>query len=278
MIESFLELVLENKYETTVLVVASLFLGVLFSWIYWGGKVRKRERRIKRIGSKLEEKDNDLGAMRARAQELLNEKEKEIASLNSQLNQKAESISDLTMQSDDKEKTINRLKKKNEDLEKINRDSVTRSRSLESEFENLESLLKKTEKEIADLKKENQKSVIRTEDVENNLEELEKLLEEKEQEATSLKARMRFMQDDFTCIIGIGPKVSSVLKLAGIYTFTSLASTSLNKIREILEAENPSLIHLTDPSIWPVQARMASEGDWDALKVLQDSLKGGKRS
>ena len=278
MIESILEMVLENRFETIILVITSLFLGVLVSWLFWGGRIRKRERRINRLDTKLDDKDTNLENMRIRAQELINERVKEVESLNTTLEQKTEDIHNLTLQLSDKDKTINLYKKKVDDLEKINRGSVSRSRNTEIKFENLEKSLRKKEQEIAELKKENQESVNHSESAESKLGELEKLLEENEHESTSLKTRMHFMQDDFTRIIGIGPKVSSVLRSAGVNTFAMLASTSLKKINEILKAENPSLIHLTDPSIWPAQARMASEGDWDALKVLQDSLKGKKRT
>ena len=89
---------------------------------------------------------------------------------------------------------------------------------------------------------------------------------------------MQAMQDDFTHIMGIGPKVSSVLRSAGIKTFTKLASTDIDKITEILEDENPSLLRLTDPSTWSEQARLASEGDWEALTTLQENLKESRRA
>jgi hypothetical protein len=43
-------------------------------------------------------------------------------------------------------------------------------------------------------------------------------------------------------------------------------------LRDILAEEG--LTGLADPVSWPGQARLAAEGDWDALKVLQQKLKG----
>ena len=86
------------------------------------------------------------------------------------------------------------------------------------------------------------------------------------------------MQDDFTHIMGIGPKVSSVLRSSGVTTFAKLAATEIDKIMEILEDENPSLLRLTDPSTWSEQANLASEGDWEALAVLQENLKESRRA
>jgi len=239
MIENILELVLGNALETAILLVAGLLLGVLFSWLYWRGQVSKREGRIKDLETSVEGKDADLKDSEKR----LKEREKEIESLNTQLGQRVESIRGLTLQIGEKDESIDLLKKEAADLEKKSRDSVARAEGAEA-----------------------------------RVGELEKSLEEMEREAASLKARMRAMQDDFTCIVGIGPKVSSVLRSAGISTFAKLASADVSGIREILEAENPNLLRLTDPSTWPEQARMASEGDWEALSALQDSLKGRRRA
>jgi len=84
---------------------------------------------------------------------------------------------------------------------------------------------------------------------------------------------MRAMQDDLTIIAGIGPKVSAVLRSTGINTFAKLADQKENKIKEILETENPRLLQLVEPKAWPEQAKLASEGEWSALKALKESLK-----
>jgi predicted flap endonuclease-1-like 5' DNA nuclease len=120
----------------------------------------------------------------------------------------------------------------------------------------------------------NQSLMNHAEEAETRVEVLMKSLEDNQQETASLQKRMSAMQDDFTYILGIGPKVSSILRQAGINTFMKLASTNENRIREILEAENPSLLRLTNPSTWSEQARMASEEDWEGLSAFQNSLKG----
>lgn len=79
--------------------------------------------------------------------------------------------------------------------------------------------------------------------------------------------------DNLTRIEGIGPKISSVLQAAGITTFTELADTDAEHVREILRAAG---LNLADPTTWPDQARLAAAGDWEGLKRLQDNLKGGR--
>jgi len=81
--------------------------------------------------------------------------------------------------------------------------------------------------------------------------------------------------DDLTKIEGIGPAISKVLNAASINTFADLAAKGADEVKTILEgAEGNFAMH--DPTTWPKQAKMASDGDWDALKVWQDELDGGK--
>ena len=118
--------------------------------------------------------------------------------------------------------------------------------------------------EAADLEKQNQDSIARA--------------EEAEARVAALEARTRAMQDNFAILDGIGPRVSEVLRSAGVNTFAKLAATDEDGIRGILEAENPSLLRLTDPSTWQEQAGLAAEGDWEALSSLQESLKESRRA
>jgi predicted flap endonuclease-1-like 5' DNA nuclease len=83
--------------------------------------------------------------------------------------------------------------------------------------------------------------------------------------------------DDLKRIEGIGPKISSVLQAAGIATFAQLAVADVDRLRHILERENPNLLRLADPTTWPQQAGLAAAGDWEALEALQGELKGGRR-
>ena len=81
--------------------------------------------------------------------------------------------------------------------------------------------------------------------------------------------------DDLTRIEGIGPKISGLLQAAGITTFAQLALTDVSRLKGILV--EAGLAALADPTTWPEQAGLASAGEWHALEVLQDELKGGRR-
>ena len=81
--------------------------------------------------------------------------------------------------------------------------------------------------------------------------------------------------DDLTHIEGIGPKISGLLKDAGITTFAQVAEADENLLDRIIDEAG---ITMMDRSTWPEQASLAAAGEWDALQALQDELKGGRRN
>lgn len=85
----------------------------------------------------------------------------------------------------------------------------------------------------------------------------------------------RWKKDDLTAVEGIGPKISGLLKDAGIDTWRKLANAEVNKIQEVLDAAGKRYT-LADPSTWPKQAEMAADGRFDDLQEYQDFLQGGR--
>jgi predicted flap endonuclease-1-like 5' DNA nuclease len=84
------------------------------------------------------------------------------------------------------------------------------------------------------------------------------------------------MTDDLTRIEGIGPRISGLLRAAGITTFAHLASTDVRRLQRIIA--EAGLTALADPATWPEQATLAATGQWDVLEALQGELKGGRRA
>jgi predicted flap endonuclease-1-like 5' DNA nuclease len=80
--------------------------------------------------------------------------------------------------------------------------------------------------------------------------------------------------DDLKLIEGIGPKISSLLNAAGIFTFAQLANTPVADLQAVLDKAG---LRLGDPATWPEQAALAAKGDLVGLQALQDSLKGGRK-
>jgi large subunit ribosomal protein L17 len=81
--------------------------------------------------------------------------------------------------------------------------------------------------------------------------------------------------DDLTKIEGIGPKVAEVLNEAGITTFSKLAESKAEDIKDILEKSGGNF-NAQDPTSWPEQSQLAADGKWDELKELQDKLNAGR--
>ena len=93
--------------------------------------------------------------------------------------------------------------------------------------------------------------------------------------AAIMFAGKKFKADDLKIVEGIGPKIEELLHAAGIKTWKALSETAASAIKEILDAAG-SNFQIHDPGTWPEQARLADNGEWDALKTLQDALDGGK--
>jgi predicted flap endonuclease-1-like 5' DNA nuclease len=109
-------------------------------------------------------------------------------------------------------------------------------------------------------------------------EEEEEMAPPTESKVTAERVPAEEPADDLKRIEGIGPKISSVLQAAGIATFAQLAGTDVDRLRQILAESDPNLLRLANPTTWPEQAKLAAEGQWEALSKLQDELKGGRRT
>lgn len=83
-------------------------------------------------------------------------------------------------------------------------------------------------------------------------------------------------KDNLKVVEGIGPKIEGLLNADGIKTWIQLSQADLDRLRKILDDAGPRY-RIHDPSTWPKQAELASDDKWDALKKLQDKLKGGRK-
>lgn len=89
------------------------------------------------------------------------------------------------------------------------------------------------------------------------------------------KRRRKVKVDDLKVIEGVGPKIAGLLAEAGIDSWAKMAKTKPAALKKVLN-EAGSRYKMHNPATWPEQARLAAAGDWEGLKSLQDSLKGGK--
>ena len=81
--------------------------------------------------------------------------------------------------------------------------------------------------------------------------------------------------DDLTQLVGIGPKAASALTAAGIATYAALSEANEPQIRRALHDAD-----MTPPgnvSTWPMQASLASKGDWQGLMKLNEKQRAAAK-
>ena len=292
-----LSLTLYNVSTLGILVVI-LIIMVLSSNIYSHGKIKKQNIIIEELESS---KKNEKKNVRNLKNEI-REYEKQLDDLNGQVNQEEEIIKDLNFQVEERENHLTELKEKISKLEKYSESKINKlelfAGKQNSQIGELNSQLKKREEiiinltsqakeqikyidilkvETDELDQKNQHLSIRVKEDDTRIVEIEKKMLDLNKEVSNLRTQKLAMQDKFSYLTGIGKKVSSILRLAGIKSFSQLAATDVNRIREILEEANPSLLNITDPTTWPEQARLAAIGDWTTLSALEESIKLSKR-
>ncbi|MEZ4902848.1 MAG: hypothetical protein R2822_14400 [Spirosomataceae bacterium] len=82
--------------------------------------------------------------------------------------------------------------------------------------------------------------------------------------------------DDLKIVEGIGPKIEQLLNNEGILTFAQLATTTPERIKEILVAAG-SRFQMHDPGTWPQQSALARDEKWEELKAWQEELNKGRK-
>ena len=295
----------ENLIPDMVLPAAGFVVGVLITFFYSQRKINERDDQIQDHEKKIKTLNKNLKNNKDKVKDLnegLGQRDETIESLNAQVAERNDSINTLREEKEDLDsRTKKELAERDETIQELKHTLETRDseitglnervREMEGELEKRDETIGGLEDQleerhvhvkalvgdIADLGEKNRESMNRAEEAESRIVELENDKQGRDDEITRLNAKQRAMIDDFTKIDGIGPKVSAVLRFSGIKTFSKLASAEVAELREILEAENPSLLRLTDPSTWSEQARMAADGEWKGLKALQESLKESRR-
>jgi len=292
-----LNLMLFNVSTLGVLVVV-LIIMVMSLNIYSHGKIKKQNIIIEELESSIKNEKKNVRNFKNE----LREYENQLDELNGQVNQEEEIIKDLNLQVEERENYLTELKEKISKLEKYSGSMINKLELLaskqNSQIGELNSQLKKREEIIInltsqakeqikyidtlkikndELDQQNQHLSIRVKKADTSIVEVEKKLLDLNKEVSNLRTQKLAMQDNFSYLTGIGNKVSSILRLAGIESFSQLAATDVNRIREILEEANPRLLNITDHTTWPEQARLAAIGDWTTLSALEESIKLSKR-
>ncbi len=80
-----------------------------------------------------------------------------------------------------------------------------------------------------------------------------------------------FNNEQLQIIEGIGPKVETTLKSAGVNTWADVAAKTPDELKNILVENNPNF-RIQNTTNWPLQASLANQGKWDELVELQKDL------
>ena len=292
-----LSLMLFNVSTLGILVVV-LIIMVMSLNIYSHGKIKKHNIIIEELKSSIKNEKKNVRNLKNE----LREYENQLDELNGQVNQEEEINKDLNLQVEERENYLTELKEKLSKLEKYSGSKINKLELLaskqNSQIGELNSQLKKREEIIInltsqakeqikyidtlkikndELDQQNQHLSIRVKEADTRIVEVEKKRLDLNKEVSNLRTQKLAMQDNFSYLTGIGEKVSSILRLAGIESFSQLAATDVNRIRKILEEANPRLLNITDYTTWPEQARLAAIGDWTTLSALEESIKLSKR-
>jgi chromosome segregation ATPase len=229
----------------------------------WKEEIGELDEQIEKIQSMETKNKEQIKNLNARLEESQTNSE----NLRDQLKTRAQNIHKLNNQIKERKKTIDKkdkeLQTREDKIEELTTQVEERDQSINqmnAELQTRETMIQQLTTQLKEAK------------------EQESSLSEKEQEIDQLKARMGAMQDNFTIITGIGPKVSAILRNSKINTFTQLSTLNVEKINEILEKANPNLLQLVNPITWPEQAKLAADGDWKVLTSLQEKLRTHRRT
>ena len=256
---------MSSVFEISLYLIAGLAIGIIISILRartWKEEIRELDEQIEKIQSidtKNKEQIKNLNA-------LLKGSQTNSENLRDQLKTSAQNIHNLSNQIKEMEQTIEQkdkeLQTREGKIEELTTQAEERDQSnnqMNTELQTRASMIQQLTTQLEEAKEQGS--------------EQESSLSEKGQEIDRLKARMGAMQDNFTIITGIGPKVSAILRNSKINTFTQLSTLNVEKINEILEKANPNLLRLVDSTTWPEQAKLAADGDWGALTSLRDALR-----
>ncbi len=89
------------------------------------------------------------------------------------------------------------------------------------------------------------------------------------------KATPAIIKDDLTKVEGIGKKIEALLYKNKIHSYKQLSKATITNLKAILESGG-NKFSMHNPGSWPKQAKLAADGKWEDLAVLQNGLKGGK--
>lgn len=274
--------ILNNNFLILILLIGNLFVGLMIMYFFakrryktYEGNIEKLEKENENLNKKyknIEKNYKELGtSSNTNIEELKNQKQELINYVNkydTAIKELKKNIVEKNNKIAEMNEQINNYTDEVQNLENHMATAAATIKNCTSEIDIYKKTIKDLKEEVSDLEKFNDIQILRAKEAENRVKELWDKSDEKDNVIHRLKSRIDAMQDNFSVISGIGPKISTIIRNAGITTFKQLAALDIEEIQSILEAENPNLLQLTDPTSWPEQAKMASTEEWDALDTF----------
>lgn len=148
---------------------------------------------------------------------------------------------------------------------------LEKTRRMDDEISSLRLTIDRLEKELTALKEVQEGKAKET--ASHNLTEAPETIITHE---TGERVNAGIKHNDLKVVVGIGPKIASLLINRGITTWKSLSETSPAYLKEILDKDGGEQFRIHNPEHWPLQARLLDEGRWEEFRELEDRLEGEK--
>lgn len=240
--------------ETLAIVVGSMLMGILLSYLQWGILKKK----VTQLTNSLDLEREQAEELKTQVKQLSAIKGKlqsEISEGDTKHDAQAKKIYDQQLQLFEQQQQLGQF-------EDLTRNQKTAIDELNSTIDSYQHRLKVIEEEL--LQSGNVaiplKKVVSATATRANYDHVSKLL------------GRQVTENDLTLITGIGPKTASLLQSNGIQTWEELAKASVDLLNKIL-SEAGGVYKSIDPAHWPKQAIMAAKSEWRKLRVFQETLK-----
>lgn len=236
--------------ETLVIVIGSMLMGILLSYLIMGGT----KNQLAELQAQLAEEKQQTEGLREQSKELL--------TIQDHLKNE---ISEMRLKADRQSKTIY-----DQQLQIATKDGENKSQKgtidgLQASIDSYQRRLKIIEDELTQAK--NGVLIPHTSTppvaLRANYDHVSKLLGKP------------VTENDLTLIAGIGPKTAGLLQSHNIQTWQDLSLASVDMLRQMLD-EAGGIYKSLDPTSWPKQAFMAAQSEWRKLRVYQETLKKGE--
>ena len=236
--------------ETLVIVIGSMLMGILLSYLIMGG-VKKQ---VAELQAEVENEKQHAESLREQAKELIG--------IQDHLKNE---ISEMRLKADRQSKTIYDQQLYIATKEGENKSQKGTIDGLNASIDSYQRRLKIIEDELTQAK--------------NTV-----LIPHSSTPSVTLRANYDHVskllgkpvtENDLTVISGIGPKTAGLLQTNNINTWQDLSEAQVDVLRQILDSAG-GIYKSLDPSSWPKQAFMAAQSEWRKLRVYQETLKKGE--